>query len=283
MAANTVLGQEQLLGTEPIGEKWTLVILGDGYQFGEMDQFKAEAGAFTDSLTAAVPFADLLGMVNIVRIDVESEDSGVSDPGRRIRTFFGAEFRTPEDLGRLLKIDVAAAQTVVADLVPTADAQIVMVNTDRFGGSGDPVAAMPARGPYAHDLGIHEIGHSAFGLHDEYEYRIGCGKDKSQDRWPVVRPANTNITTAIRRADAPWQALIDPGTKVPTTENADCSNCDQVEYPDNGVIGTFEGAGTYHCGVYRPEVNCWMRTLGVAFCGACSAKIKATINGLSWP
>ena len=57
---------------------------------------------------------------------------------------------------------------------------------------------------------------------------------------------------------------------LPTTKNANCSQCDPQASPvPSGIVGTFEGADYYHCAAFRPEYDCRMRTLGVPFCRVC--------------
>jgi hypothetical protein len=44
-----------------------------------------------------------------------------------------------------------------------------------------------------------------------------------------------------------------------------------------GVVGTFEGAGTFHCGMYRPQFVCKMRKLSDPFCAVCQRVIRETL------
>jgi hypothetical protein len=132
--------------------------------------------------------------------------------------------------------------------------------------------------PGASEIGIHEMGHTAFGLADEYEYYEECGVDTNRDVHPGVEPAEPNVTIDNARATIKWRDLIDPATPMPTTMNADCTMCDPQASPvAAGTAGAFEGANYYHCGCYRPEFDCKMRALGFPFCAVCRRRIRATL------
>src|SRR5204863_5197565 len=47
---------------------------------------------------------------------------------------------------------------------------------------------------------------------------------------------------------------------------------------DNGTVGTFEGAGTFNCGLFRSEFNCLMRAKGFPFCKVCTRTLQAKIR-----
>jgi hypothetical protein len=73
--------------------------------------------------------------------------------------------------------------------------------------------------------------------------------------------------------------LIAPKTPVPTTKNHDCSRCDTQANPvADATVGLFEGARYFRGGVYRPQYNCRMRTLGYEFCAVCAHEIINTIE-----
>jgi hypothetical protein len=124
------------------------------------------------------------------------------------------------------------------------------------------------------------MGHSAFALADEYEYYQGCGSGETgHDSYTGPEPGQPNITIDANRATNEWRALIDAATPMPTTSNANCAVCDPQANPVGArTVGTFEGAGYYHCGIYRPEYDCMMRNLTRYFCGACARAIRGTLR-----
>ena len=65
---------------------------------------------------------------------------------------------------------------------------------------------------------------------------------------------------------------------LPTTSNADCTQCDTQANPYSpDTVGAYEGAKYYHCGIYRPQFDCMMRNL-TAFCAVCERQITNTLQ-----
>jgi hypothetical protein len=157
----------------------------------------------------------------------------------------------------------------------------VIVNSSKYGGTGGQVgvastATKNSQGKPVdwREILIHEMGHSIFGLADEYWYYEGCDVNEPQrDHYTGGEPGQPNVTKSPTAASK-WTDLINTMT-LPTWENPNCNECP----PDPGmpggppnnysVVGTFEGAYYTHCGAYRPQVNCKMRRLGEAFCTVC--------------
>ena len=80
------------------------------------------------------------------------------------------------------------------------------------------------------------------------------------------------------RATLKWRSLIAQNTPVPTTRNADCSRCDPQGNPlPAGTVGPYEGAHYYHCGAFRPQFDCRMRTLNQPYCAVCSQQIRRVL------
>jgi hypothetical protein len=153
-----------------------------------------------------------------------------------------------------------------------------LVNSTQWGGAGGSIAKFSQGGNWVAGA-IHEMGHTLFGLADEYEYWIGCGMETDHDdyrNWIIHwEPGEPNITGETKRSAIKWRDLILPSTPVPTTSNPDCTQCDPQSSPvSTGTVGLFEGAGYYHCGLFRPEFNCMMRVVGVPFCAVCSRRLQ---------
>ena len=83
---------------------------------------------------------------------------------------------------RLLTCDSARATAVAHAQVPAAHATMVIVNSTLYGGSGGPVATF-STAPGAAEIALHEMGHTAFGFADEYEYYAGCGSGETCAMW----------------------------------------------------------------------------------------------------
>jgi hypothetical protein len=269
-------------------DRWNLVLVSDGYQLAQLPTFATDAQDFADRLLAIDPFFALAGEINIFRIDVSSHDFGADDPatGTTARTYFDATFSSDPHLARLLYVDDHTVHDVVQNLIPAADATLVLVNTPTYGGSGgNGSPAVMSRAVDAHLIGFHELGHSAFGLADEYEYQAGCKLHEMRGPYTGPEPGNGNVTRQTVAAQIPWHkqlGVLLPA--LPTTTNLNCTDCDVQTYPHlDHVVGAFDGANTWHCGVYRPQLNCRMRDQRVRFCAVCSSKITAGIMGVPWP
>jgi hypothetical protein len=216
-------------------------------------------------------------------VDVTSTDSGADDPtacggtGATPRTYFDASF-CGNGIRRLLLVNNATVLSVAGAQVPQWHVALVAVNSTVYGGAGGAVATF-SKAAGALEIALHEMGHTAFGLADEYEYYAGCGVDVGHDHFPGGEPAERNVTVNTDRATIKWRNLIQGTTPLPTTANANCAVCDPQASPvAAGTIGAFEGTRYYHCGCYRPAFNCRMRALNNPFCGVCQQVIVSRLT-----
>ena len=277
--------------------RWNLVILGDGYQESEINKYRTDVNSFISSLQNEPPFDedDIWQTINIYRVDVASNESGADDPkepatcggtGNTANTYFDATFCFDNVNRRLLSVNQTTALMVAIDEVPEVHQVLVIVNSPIYGGAGGVVGVFSTH-PSANEIALHELGHSAFGLADEYEYFRGCNSGETdRNRYSGSEPIEPNVTTNSDRTTIKWRNLISSTTSVPTTENADCSRCDPQPNPVSGdTVGAFEGARYFHCGLYRPVFNCKMRSLNQPFCPVCRQAIREvfeqfTLNGI---
>jgi IgA Peptidase M64 len=273
-----VLGSTKIVDAGPAQQRWNVVIASEGYQGSEMSQFESDAQQFANFLLSQVPFDRLRAAINVYRVDVTSKDSGAKDPtkcggtGAKPRTYFDASFCS-NGIRRLLVANNGRVIKVIGKEVPEWHMALLAVNSPVHGGSGGAVATF-SRSSGAADIAIHEMGHTAFGLADEYEYYSGCQSDSGHAKHSGSEPSQPNITTNSNRTTTKWRALIQASTPVPTTKNVNCAICDpQSTTVPPGTIGLFEGADYYHCNVYRPEFNCRRRNINQPFCGVCQEVI----------
>ncbi|HEY7419763.1 MAG TPA: M64 family metallopeptidase, partial [Ktedonobacteraceae bacterium] len=120
-------------------------------------------------------------------------------------------------------------------------------------------------------IAAHELGH-AFGLADEYPYIASCDSDgESQWVYRGAEPTEPNVTTSTDRNTLKWSNLVNPNTPIPTIRNQDCRYCPSNQ--ESSLVGTFEGAKYYHCGLYRSAVKCIMKEPGPTFCAVCNQAI----------
>ena len=233
-----------VLNTGAAATRMDYVFIGDGYTAAEMDKWRADAQKVINGFLADPLFAANRGSMNIHRVDVASNQSGVDeiDKGIYRDTAMDGEFAC-YNIERLLCVNNTKATNIAASvLAPDArDVVIVVANSTRYGGSGGAVATLSMHAQ-AIEVALHEIGHTAFALADEYEYGT-C----STSGEPTEVNVSLNGTRSVK-----WGSLIAGSTAVPTGLGA---------YP-NGTVGAFQGGQYCLTGKYRPTENSRMRTLG---------------------
>src|SRR5216683_4360344 len=173
-----VLGLTKIADAGQPTQRWNVVIVSEGYRSAEMAQFAIDAQQFATTLLTTAPYDRLRAGINIYRVDVTSTESGARDPnscggtGAKPKTFFDASFCT-SGIRRLLVGKSGRVIKVVKNLLPQFHLSVLQVNSPIHGGSGGEVPTF-SKAPNAVEIALHEMGHSAFGLADEYEYFAGC-------------------------------------------------------------------------------------------------------------
>ena len=291
-ADGKVLDAKKFVNNGPNGERWNIVLLGDGFNQFQQGSFQSAAVDFVNALQATPPFDEpaVWARLNVHRIRVESTESGADNPltcgdgsspiggvATTAATYFDASFCN-SGVRRRLQIDQGLALTTAIRMIPDASNRlvVVIVNHPEHGGSGGQAACFSLSAD-ALPAAIHELGHTAFGLADEYEYEQGCDKHETgHDTYTGPEPTEPNVTrNGSDRATLKWRHLVDKTTRIPTTRNGDCSQCRTDPNPvSDSTVGAFVGAKYFHCGLYRPVFNCKMRTLTQPFCPVCKDAIR---------
>jgi hypothetical protein len=140
----------------------------------------------------------------VYRIDVRSDESGADRPnscgdGIFRDTYFDATFCGNGTIRRLLTVDQPLVIDTVDDHVP----ELGPGDRDR---QQHPGADRAARSPRRHlsrhgweNIAVHELGHSAFGLADEYEYYAwDAASIPIATTIPLASPAQPNVTIEQR-------------------------------------------------------------------------------------
>lgn len=230
--------------TGPASQRMDYVFIGDGYTAAEMDKWRADAQKVINGFLADPLFAANKNSMNIHRVDIASNQSGVDEPDRGIYkdTAMDGSFYC-YNIDRLLcvnetKVFNIAGQVLAPD---SRDVIVVVSNSTRYGGSGGRVGTLSMHAS-ATEIALHEIGHTAFKLADEYDYGT-C--DTSYE------PTEQNVSRVGTRS-VKWGSYIGASTPVPT----------QPGQYANGTVGAFQGAQYCSSGKYRPTENSRMRTLG---------------------
>ncbi|PQV48277.1 putative secreted protein (Por secretion system target) [Jejuia pallidilutea] len=245
-----------------------IVILSDGYQESELDQFVTDATNFSTELFSQSPFLEYSDYFNVYAIKVPSNESGADHPAtatdvtepltpiKTVDTYFNSTF---DGFGshRLLfygidwpSSNIARSKiiSVLADNFPAYDSALILVNSTVYGGSGGefPMSSMATN---ANEIAIHELGHSLFDLLDEYY--PGDGRLRE----------DINATKESDPSVIKWKNWLG----------------------DNGVgiyaYGTSGEAATWN----RPHQGCKMRYLGFPFCSVCKEGMVEKIHDLVSP
>ncbi|WP_371501180.1 M64 family metallopeptidase [Kitasatospora sp. NBC_00374] len=281
----TVQGRTQIFGSAPRSRAFTIVLLGDGFTAAQQADFNTACAAFVTALRATPPYDELSPAINVWRVNVASTDTGADDPvsgggtGATARTYFDSTFGA-NGIRRLLVCNNTTVLSTAAAQVPEFSVAIVVVNSTVYGGSGGSVGTYSLAGG-ATEIAVHEIGHTAYGLADEYPYYAG-GNETGHDHHPAGEPSEPNVTLNTARATLKWGWAVAAATALPTMSNPDCSAVDgRASTVPAGTVGCFEGAHYYHCGAFRPEYTCKMRELGVPFCRVCRQVIWNRIGPLA--
>lgn len=245
MLVQAMASKTALYTSGPSANRMDIVLVGDGYTSAEMSKWASDAQKVANGLLADPLFNANKAKFNISRVDVVSNQSGVDEPDRGIYrdTALGVQIGC-YNVDRL----VCANETLVYNQVgsvTSADARdviVVVANSTRYGGAGGNVATMTMH-PSAIELALHEIGHTAFKLADEYDYG-SC--DTSRE------PTEANVTMQTARNSIKWRDLIPGNVPVPTPAGTYA----------NGTVGLFTGGKYCTAWMYRPTENSRMRSLG---------------------
>jgi hypothetical protein len=281
----TVLGTTQIFGSAPRNRAFNIVMLAEGFTDARQNDFNNACNAFVTAFRAVPPYDDLSPAINVFRVNVASSDSGADDPvstggtGATARTYFDATFGA-NGIRRLLVCNNTTALTVAAAQLPEFTVVLVVVNSTVYGGSGGSVGTYSLASG-ATEIAIHEMGHTAYGLADEYAYYAG-GNETGHDHHPAGEPGEPNVTTNTNRNTLKWGWAVASTTAIPTMSNPNCAQVNGRASPVlAGTVGLFEGAHYYHCGAYRAEYSCKMQALGVPFCRVCRQVIWNRIEPLT--
>jgi hypothetical protein len=244
-----------------------LAFIAEGYRAEEMGKFREDVKKMADILFAEAPYSDYKDKFNIWAVESISQDSGTDVPGENIyvNTAVNSSFYT-FGLDRYLTTQDIKAVNDFAAAVPH-DNIIVLINSSRYGGGGvyNYYSGTTTDNQLSPKVFIHEFGHGFAGLADEY-FSSTVAYDEF---YPLnVEPWEPNITTRVNFGSK-WKMMIDRDTPVPTPAEEKYSN----------VVGLFEGGGYSAKGIFRPELDCRMKSNGQkGYCSVCRNAIKKMIE-----
>ena len=267
--------------TGPPSERLNLVIMGDGYQAAELDDFRADVDRNLNVQWSIEPFRSYRHYFNVYRLEIVSQDSGIScDPddgnvkrNTPLRLGFQGTCPAPP-LARGITYGPALTpgtgcnalndpgctgnqqhtrflSTYLAPLgVSGQNVQtLALANTFTYGGIGGTQATTSGGSPQGPLISTHELGHSLGQMADEYPY-------SSRD---VVRPCYTGGEPGS------FHHTIRTSTEDMIATQFKWWRWIGEESLSGGVIGLWEGGGQFPCGQRRPSQHSMMRWLGFYF------------------
>jgi len=191
-------------------------------------------------------------------VQTPSIDSGTSNPSECIwlNTVLHSSFDTFYMKRYLTTLHLKNLHNCLAGI--PYEHIIVLVNSEKYGGGGilNFYNLTTTHHKYFQQVVVHEFGHSFAGLADEYAY-----ENDDFQMYPLdIEPWEANITTKVDFVSK-WQDILG------------------VKDANGQEVSLHEGAGYCLKGVYRPVLDCRMRSNKVAsFCPVCQRAIRNVIE-----
>jgi hypothetical protein len=283
----------QILASGPPGIKKNIAVLGDGFAAG------ADQTTYNDKVDELLIdgvfghdyFYEDAQAFNVYRVNLISNESPVST---RVYDEKGTSTDASDDtivsttlrdtaLGYIfsgswahcwLESGANTGTRVNAALekwVPDYDLVLVILNETRYGGCGGGGFQIVPLGVHWSVM-AHEFGHGTGGLADEY-----C----TATTYSGGEPGAVNLTVNTDRASLKWGNFVAPKTPVPTG-TGECAGytarARPASWSDDQDAGLFEGGGTNSLGIYRPAINCRMRSNSPPYCPVCYTQLKRLMD-----
>lgn len=282
---------EAVMQSGPSTNRLDLVILPEGYIAADEALFDTHVDTLVDHMLQLEPYTVYGDLVNIWKVFLPSPERGVDQPDQRppidVDTLFDCAYNC--DLvgtatGRLVCCDEATILDTVNAQVPFADGALVLLNSDRYGGSGGQIYATAYTGDAdALRVAAHELGHTLIGLWDEYPYGVNQPTDQA-----YISP-----NCAEQNAPVPWAPWLEDGpidwvawqTVQRAKQDAPLANanifCDGRDGANQANFVCAYPACSFNDWV-RPTFNgCMMNQLQDGYCPVCrEAIVKAVYQGL---
>lgn len=257
----------RIYGTGDPSGSVDIAFVAEGYTMDEMPLFREDVRRMADALFAEAPFGEYRDRFNIWAVEAPSEESGTDVPGEKIyqNTILNSSFYTFGTDRYLTTQDIKSVNDYAA--AAPHDNIVVLINSERYGGGGvyNYYSGTTARHPLSEKVFVHEFGHGFAGLADEYY----SSEVAYEEFYPLgTEPWEPNITTMVNFGKK-WKNMITAGTPVPTPST------EKYE----GVTGLFEGGGYSAKGIFRPEMDCRMKSNGSrGYCSVCRESVRKMIE-----
>lgn len=244
-----------------------IAFIAEGYTSNEMEKFRNDVLRVSNYILEMIPYIEYKHQFNIWAVEAISQDSGPDIPGENFysNTALNSSYYTFDLPRYLTTYDIKSMRDYAAN-VPY-DQIYVLINSPRYGGGGiyNYYTACTSDHELTPEVLTHEFGHGFAGLGDEY-YNSDVAYEefypKNQEPW------EPNLTTLIN-FESKWQDLVDKDLAVPTPA------IDKYRK----TVGVYEGGGYESQGVYRPYIDCRMKSNEAReFCPVCQRAIRRMIE-----
>lgn len=229
-------------------ESIVFLIVGDGFQKDEQELFNKKAKELEEYIITTSPFSKMKKYMNFYTLNVISKESGAADNRGDLKdTYFQSSYNFEYNIERLLApTNLWAAYDLANYYVPDFDYILMLVNDERYGGSGGAIPSASIN-TASYEIMLHEMGHTIGSLADEY--------------WAGSQYATetSNMTQEKNPKKVPWSDLIG----------------------QNGIgVYPYSADPTW----YHPSKNCKMEYLGkeYPFCEVCVRTLKSKLQDLRW-
>jgi hypothetical protein len=228
----TLLGRQSGAGVH-------LVVMGDGYRVDQQMLFQEHVDIFINAMARDEGISVHFDAWNIHTVEAISADSGIDDNFQQdsLDTAFDSGYFC-NSIQRLVCADALKVIEAAFSEYPDYHQIVVLINDERYGGSGGEFAVASADYP---EIALHELGHSFAGLADEYVDDLVPKLNPNQyteGRFP-------NISASDDPNDVPWRHWLTLGTQ--------------------SEVGIFEGAFYQATDFFRPTFDSRMRSYGKPF------------------
>ncbi len=242
-----------LYGDENLADKdaFILLMFGDGFTESEQDKFYKESKDIADYVMTTAPYDEFTDVIKIYAYGTVSNESGAradkantqAEADKDTRdTYFGSTFWTG-GMQRLLSIDdagIAKADALAKQVLPEADFNVILVNSDTYGGSGGEVCVCSLN-YLSTEMMIHELGHTVANLSDEY-----------------------------------WAGASYAAENVNMSQESDPEKVRWARFIGKNGISVYKHNQTETSDWYRPSENCKMQYLSPdsPFCEVCKEALR---------
>ena len=226
-------------------ESIVFLFVGDGFTKKEQPIFDKKVEKLKNYILKTNPFVQFKDNINFYSLNVISNESGAANNPKYLKdTYFQSSYNCFNIERLLVPFNPSAAFELADYYVPNYDYIIMVVNDERYGGSGGTIPVTSINSD-SYEILVHEMGHTVGGLSDEY--------------WAgdIYAAETSNMSQVKDPLKVRWKGYIGK----------------------NGIgVYPYEENPKW----FRPSQNCKMRFLGNEFCDVCISTLTQKLENLRW-